>query len=83
MRPARRILLSLFCLQLALPALSRAADYTLQNTTTAASFNENGLTSVKDIDSGAAVRFASDAWSLTLDGATLRSEDSRPQVRKT
>jgi hypothetical protein len=76
-------LLSLFCLQLALPALSRAADYTLQNTTTAASFNENGLTSVKDIDSGAAVRFASDAWSLTLDGATLRSEDSRPQVRKT
>lgn len=82
MRPTYRILLSLFCIQLALPALSRAADYTLKNAFTIATFNEIGLTSVKDVESDANVTFASDGWSLTLDGATLSNEDVQPQVQK-
>jgi hypothetical protein len=83
MRRTYRILLSLICVLITVPALSRAADFNLKNSSTTAVFDENGLTSVKDLTSGAEVSFTLDDWSLTLDGVTLRSQESRPRIRKT
>jgi hypothetical protein len=83
MRHTYRILLSSTCLLLAVPALSRAADFNLKNSSTTAVFDEDGLRSVKDLASGAEVGFTSDAWTLKIDGVTLHSQESKPRVSRT
>ena len=82
MRHIDRILLSFICLLLALPSLASAANLNLKNASTTATFDQKGLRLVRDVVSGASVGFDTDNWSITLDGITLRSEDSTPQVKK-
>ncbi len=78
-----RFLQILLCIELVMPAVICAATFSLKNASTVATFDESGLTSVHDIDSGSSANFASDHWSLTLDNTTLRSTDVTPQIRKT
>lgn len=82
MQRTYRILLSLLCFQLSLPVIASATDLTLKNASTVATFNKNGLISVKDIKSGASVGFTTDRWSLTLDSTTLHSTDVVPKINK-
>jgi len=55
----------------------------LKNESTAATFGPVGLVAVIDTASGTRIDLARDAWSLTIDGSTLRSGDSQPKVAKT
>src|SRR5690349_2347954 len=82
MRRMVRVLLLVLCPALVCRLRSPAETLSLSNHFTIASFNNAGLTSVKDIASGATVQFAADRWSLTLDDSTLRSGDARPEVHQ-
>lgn len=82
MRRILPLLLPALCLQILLPLTARAANLTLESASTKAVFNERGLTSVQDLGTGVSLGFSSDQWSLTLDGTTLRSADSAPEIKK-
>jgi hypothetical protein len=82
MRHLVRVLLLFICPALVCPLCSPAETFSLSNRSTVASFNDRGLTSVKDIDSGATVQFAADRWSLTLEDSTLRSDDAHPEIHQ-
>ncbi len=82
MRRVVRVLLLFLCTALVCPLRSPAETLSLSNRSTVASFNDRGLTSVKDIPSGATVQFAADRWSLTLEDSTVRSDDARPEIHQ-
>lgn len=68
--------------QVLLPHPSFAANLSIENTRIRADFDQNGLVSVKNVATGRNTGFASDQWSLVLDGKTLHSTDAVPAVRK-
>jgi hypothetical protein len=63
-----------------LPISSYAVGVELKNTTTAATFGPDGMLSIEDIESHSKVGIARDAWSLTIDGTTMRSTEARPAI---
>ncbi len=58
------------------------ANLELRTATTVAQFGPNGLLSVAEIESPVKVEIARDAWSIVVDGTTLRSTDAQPFVRR-
>ena len=78
-----RNVFSLVCLLAILPVMSRAQTLELKNADSAATFGPFGLVSIEDAESGTRVALAQDAWSLVFDDRTLRSEDGKPEMKKT
>ena len=70
--------ISLAFLLVIFPVRSSAQALELRNANTTATFDRQGLTSVKDIESNTRVDLARDAWSLTIDNTILRSGGSQP-----
>ncbi len=71
------LLLSVFSL------VSPAQVMELRNANAKAELGPRGLISLADIASGSSIDLATDEWSVTLNGRTLRSEDAKPSLRKT
>ncbi|HVZ83988.1 MAG TPA: hypothetical protein VG893_09975 [Terracidiphilus sp.] len=59
---------------------SSAQSLSLSNGTAHADFDRHGLVRIQENNSGAGLELARDAWSLTIDGAELRSADAEPRV---
>jgi hypothetical protein len=74
---------SLAFLLIILPARSSAQTLELKNADTTATFDRQGMTTVKNAESNTRVDLARDAWSLTIDDTILRSGGSRPVSVKT
>ncbi|UWZ84142.1 alpha-amylase family protein [Occallatibacter riparius] len=71
------VLVSVFILR------SHAQETELRNTSTSARFGDRGLLSVADSASGSRIDLEQDAWSITLDGHKLRSQDAQHVQRST
>jgi hypothetical protein len=82
MSALKRFVLSLIFLFAFAAAACSSQTLELRNEHTAASFGPTGLVSVTDIRSGVRLDLVRDAWSLAIDGATLRSGDSQPKVTR-
>lgn len=61
----------------------QAQEAVLQNSSTSAQFGDRGLVSVVDSASGSHIDLEQDAWSITLDGRKLRSQDAQHVQRST
>jgi hypothetical protein len=83
MSAIQRIVLSLSSLFVFLTVHALAQNLETKNSVTVVEFGPVGLVSIKDVESGIQVDLARDAWSLALDNRTLRSEDGRPEIKKT
>jgi hypothetical protein len=67
----------------ALSTSALAQPIELKNAATVAELGPRGLVSIVDIASGSRIDLAADEWSVTVDNQALRSEETKPVVRKT
>jgi hypothetical protein len=83
MSSKHRVRLCLTFLCAFLPLASFGQNPELRNATTVVSFGPKGVASIEDIQSRTRVGFERDAWSLMIDNAALRSDDSPASLLKT
>ena len=82
MRVRTPLLLALTCAFASSHLLASANRIYLANAHLRANFGSAGLTGIEDRDSGAGLSIAQDAWTLTIDNETIRSDAMQPSYAR-